>query len=184
MRYLLSSQHFILLFWDYHRSIIIARKSLGTTKFNTTWAQHPRKSQQSSLYKNELNGNLACNTVLKTFWSLTHWGRVRQTNHHWFRQWIVAWSSSSHFLNQCWNIVNWALKNKLYWNLNRISHIFINEYAFENVVWKMAAILFRPECVKTKKRVLPIHIKVWGIILTLPYVRTLAQDAGISERDN
>ena len=31
---------------------------------------------------------------------------------------------------------------------NRNSHIFIQENAFENVVWKMAAIFSRPQCVK------------------------------------
>ena len=60
------------------------------------------------------------------------------TNHHWFRQWLVTWPAPSHYLNQCWNIVNWTLKNKPQWNLNGNSYIFI-----ENVVWKMAAILFR-----------------------------------------
>ena len=52
----------------------------------------------------------------------------------------------SHYLNQCWNIVNWTLGNKLQWNLNRNLNIFIEENAFENV-WKMAAILSRPQCV-------------------------------------
>ena len=32
--------------------------------------------------------------------------------------------------------------------LKRNSYIFIQENAFENVVWKMAAILSRPQCVK------------------------------------
>ena len=34
------------------------------------------------------------------------------------------------------------------WNTNRISNIFIQENAFQNIVWKMAVILFRPQCVK------------------------------------
>ena len=38
--------------------------------------------------------------------------------------------------------------NKLQWNFNRMSFIFIQENAYENVVWKMAAILSRPQCVK------------------------------------
>ena len=37
--------------------------------------------------------------------------------------------------------------NKRQWNLNRNLKIFIQENAFENVVWKMAAILSRPQCV-------------------------------------
>ena len=85
---------------------------------------------------------------------LTHWGQVmhicigKLTNHHWFRKWLVAWSVPSHYQNQCWNIDNWNLRNKLQWNLKWNSYIFIQENAFENVVWKMAAILSRPQCVK------------------------------------
>ena len=54
----------------------------------------------------------------------------------------------SHYLNQCWNIVNWTHRNKLQWNLNRNIYFFIQENAFENVVWKMEAILSPPQCVK------------------------------------
>ena len=50
-------------------------------------------------------------------------------------------------LKQCWNIVNWTPGNRIQWNLNRNSYIFIQENALENVVWKMAAILSRPQCV-------------------------------------
>ena len=46
------------------------------------------------------------------------------------------------------NITNWTPGSKLQWNLNRNSYIFIQESAFENVVWKMAAMLSRPQCVK------------------------------------
>ena len=55
----------------------------------------------------------------------------------------------SHYLNQCWNIVNRTLRNKLQWNRKRNSYTFIQENAFEDVVWKMAAILPRPQCVKS-----------------------------------
>ena len=44
-------------------------------------------------------------------------------------------------------IVNWTLRNKLLWNLNRYSNIFIQENAFESVVCETAAILSRPQCV-------------------------------------
>ena len=71
------------------------------------------------------------------------------TNHHWFRWWLVAWTAPSHYLNQYWNIVNWTLRNKLQWNFNRDSHIFIQENALVNV-GKMVAILSLPQCVKTQ----------------------------------
>ena len=62
---------------------------------------------------------------------------------------VQIMSVPSHYLNKCWNIVNSTLRNKLQWNINRNWCIFIQENAFENVVWKMAAILSQPQCVKT-----------------------------------
>ena len=59
-----------------------------------------------------------------------------------------GWLAPSHFLSQCWNVVNWTLRNKLQWNFNQNSCIFIKENAFHNVVCKIAPILFRPQCVK------------------------------------
>ena len=59
----------------------------------------------------------------------------------------MACQRQNHYLNQWWNIVNWALRNKLQWNLNRNSYIFIQENAFENVSSKMVAILSWPQCV-------------------------------------
>ena len=38
--------------------------------------------------------------------------------------------------------------NKIQWNLNQNILLFFYENALENVVWKMAAILSRPQCVK------------------------------------
>ena len=35
----------------------------------------------------------------------------------------------SHNLNQCWVIVNWALRNKLQWNFNLNTKLFIHENA-------------------------------------------------------
>ena len=46
-------------------------------------------------------------------------------------------------LNQCWNIVNSNIVNKLQSNLKRNSYIFIQENTFEYVL-----ILSRPQCVK------------------------------------
>ena len=59
--------------------------------------------------------------------------------------------SSYHYMNQCLNIVNLTFRDKIQWKLNRNSHIFIQENAFENVVWKLAPILSRPQCIKCEK---------------------------------
>ena len=85
---------------------------------------------------------------------LTHWGRV---THICVSNLTIivsdkrlsAWSAPSHYLNQCWNIVNWTLRNKLQWNFNWNSNIFIQENALENVVCEMASILSRPQCVNS-----------------------------------
>ena len=69
-------------------------------------------------------------------------------HHHWFRWWLVTWSAPSHYLNQCWNIVNWSITNKLQWNFNCKYYIFIQENAFKNVGCEMSAILSQPQCVK------------------------------------
>ena len=44
--------------------------------------------------------------------------------------------------------MNWSLRNKLQWNFNRNSNIFIKKNVFESVVCEMASILSRPQCVK------------------------------------
>ena len=53
----------------------------------------------------------------------------------------------SHYLNQCWYIFNWTPRNKLQWDFNRNSYIFIQENPFENVVSKMAAICLVPNVI-------------------------------------
>ena len=53
----------------------------------------------------------------------------------------VVWTAPSRYMNQCWNIINWAYGNKFQWNLNQ------HENAIENFVWKMAAILSQLQCV-------------------------------------
>ena len=45
----------------------------------------------------------------------------------------------SHNLNQCWLIVNWKLGNKIQWNFNQNSNIFIQENAFEYAISKKEA---------------------------------------------
>ena len=42
-----------------------------------------------------------------------------------------------HYLNQCWNIVNWTLGNILQWNFIWNSSNFIEKKKFENVVCEM-----------------------------------------------
>ena len=55
-------------------------------------------------------------------------------------------SAPSYFLNQCWNIVNWNLRIQQQCYLKQNAYIFIQENAFQNVIWEMVAILSRPQC--------------------------------------
>ena len=68
---------------------------------------------------------------------------VNELGHHWSRLWLVACSAPTYYLNQCWLIVNYLLRNKLQWNSNQHTKRFINENAFKSVVCDMAVILSR-----------------------------------------
>ena len=57
-----------------------------------------------------------------------------------FRWWLVAYSAPGHYLNQCWVIINWTLRNKLQWNFDQNAKVFIYENASKNIVCEMAAI--------------------------------------------
>ena len=88
---------------------------------------------------------------------------VSELVQHWYRWWLVAYSASSYYLNQSWVIVNWTLRNKLQWKFNQNTNIFIQENAYDNIyiVWKMAATLSRPQCVKTSGGYIWLVIKVF-----------------------
>ena len=64
------------------------------------------------------------------------------------------------------NIDNCTPENKFQWNLNQNSYIFIQENAFENVVWKMAAILSRPQSVNRSLCAGCIRVLVLCITMT------------------
>ena len=81
--------------------------------------------------------------------SLTYRGRethicVSKLGHHWFRYALVTSSAPSHYMNQCWNIVNCTLGNIFQWHLNQNTTIFVTENAFENIVRKMSTIFLVP----------------------------------------
>ena len=56
------------------------------------------------------------------------------TYHYWFRWWLVAWSAPSHYLNQCWNTVNWTLGT----NFSEIL-IEIHTFSFKKINFKMSS---------------------------------------------
>ena len=56
---------------------------------------------------------------------------------------LSPFSAASHYQNQCRVVVNWTLRNKLQWNFNQSTKLFIDENASEKIVYRMAPILSR-----------------------------------------
>ena len=51
---------------------------------------------------------------------------------HWFRKWLVTYSTPSHYLNHCIDVINWTLGNKLQWKSNQNKKYFHSE----KCIWK------------------------------------------------
>ena len=66
---------------------------------------------------------------------------VHELGRHWFRQWLVAYSAPSHYLNQCRVIANWISRNKLQWNF-----IEIHNFSFPKMHLKIPSAEWRPFC--------------------------------------
>ena len=92
--------------------------------------------------------------ILQIPWQhLTHWGWVTlicisKLTIIGSDNGFIAWRAPSHYMNQCWNIVNWTIRNKFQWNFNQYYNLFIQENACESVCCEMVAILSQPQCVK------------------------------------
>ena len=88
---------------------------------------------------------------------------INKLNHHWFRWWLGAEQAPSHYLNQCWLIVNWPLRNTFQSNINQNKAIqnitsLIQEKEFEKVLCKMMTIWSWRQRVKTPWRsLMPAH---------------------------
>ena len=123
----------------------LSGESIPSSRYSAIAADASFSKFVWSSFRSILQRNVSC--------LLTHWGRVTHicvgnlTIIGSDNGLIVAWTAPSHYLNQCWNIVNWTLRNKLQWNFNRNSNIFIQQNALQNGVCEMASILSRPQCV-------------------------------------
>ena len=59
-----------------------------------------------------------------------------ELRHHWCKERLVACLTPSHYLNHCRFIVTWTLRNKLHWNFNQNSTIFLKENDLNNdIIW-------------------------------------------------
>ena len=75
----------------------------------------------------------------------------------------------------------WTNLNKLRWNLNCNAYIFIQENAFENVVWKMAAILSLPSSVNADHCHLTVSWQYSGWRVETGLTANLVQQLGIAK---
>ena len=103
------------------------------------YCQFDHWEQTSNKFKHRLQNF----SHFKASLCVNHWGRVThicvsKIGHYWFRQSLVTCSVPRHYQNQWWIIINWTLRNKLHWNFTQNCNIFIQENAFENIVWKMS----------------------------------------------
>ena len=58
---------------------------------------------------------------LKHNWCLTHSGQlmyicISNIGYHWFRYWLASCWTPTHYLNQCWHVVNSLSPGKFEWN--------------------------------------------------------------------
>ena len=81
---------------------------------------------------------------------LTHWGRASVIKPSLVQITACCMTGAKPLSEPVLGYSDWTLRNKLQWNFNRNSNIFIQEHTFENVVCEMACILSRPQCVKGK----------------------------------
>ena len=81
---------------------------------------------QTSVDISSIYGEIPLNSWRQSGAYMRQW-----TNHHGFRKWLGAIQAPSHYLNQCWNIADSNFRNKLQWNHQRHSYIFIQDNAFE-----------------------------------------------------
>ena len=73
---------------------------------------------------------------------------------------LATWPAPSHYLNKCWHIVNWTLRNKLQWNF-----IEILRFSFKKMHLKVSSAKWRPFCLSLNVSSHPVTIyimEIWG----------------------
>ena len=103
--------------------------------------------KKSSLYWTRPQVSIGSFRALRRKLTLLLWDKAVNlfpASQHWIRKWLVACSAPNHYLNQCWVFVSCTLRNKLQWNFNQNTKPLNDEYASQNIVCEMAAILSSP----------------------------------------
>ena len=77
------------------------------------------KKKSEHLSTNTTALSVAAFLEIRFGWRRVTYICVCNLSHHWFTQWLVACAASSHYLKQCWTIVNWTMGNKFQWHFNQ-----------------------------------------------------------------
>ena len=81
-------------------------------------------------------------------------------HYYWLSIWLAAYKVPSHYLNQCWLIVKWMLRNFI------VILIKLVDFHLRNCIWErcshMVTILFRPECVNCSQQVTYAAVREGG----------------------
>ena len=142
----------VKLVWNWSNTMNILALCLLMAWCFSTWAStdglvlwHQGNSWHSAEYYAPMNFQLFRGYFIEAKW------RIYIYMYHLTRPSLVqimAWHlAPSHYLNQCWNIVNWNLRNRPQWNINRISYIFIQENLNAFQAGKLNFFGTRPNCV-------------------------------------
>ena len=114
------------------------------------------------VYKSHLGLAFLCLVAILGW--LTNWGRVTYACVS--KLAIIGsdyWSAPSNYLNQCWNIVNWTLRNKLKWNFSQNSYL-------ENPS-KISSTKWRPFCPGgDDSNLLVLGLECSGISKSMPWL--------------
>ena len=87
----------------------------------------------------------------------------------WFRCWLVACSEPGHCLNLCWLTVKWTLINRLRWNPNQSTKLFIVQMHLE-----VSSAGWRPSCIGRDWLRGSYVLHWWGGVVGSPLVVVVA----------
>ena len=88
-----------------------------------------------------INVDLVAFAIVKLSPSVVPHVCIGELSLHWFLEWLVACSASSHYMNQWWLFVNWTIKNTLQWNSNQNT-----KFSFRKMHLKMLSAKLWPLC--------------------------------------
>ena len=115
-----------------HKFFLIVKMHTYTWTFSILSLSHGIWYRNIYIYIYIYMAGGPCNSEDIKWWGLTQWDRVTHIcvgNLTIIGSDNITWIQN--YLNQSWNIVNWTLRNKLLWKLNRNANIFSEENAFE-----------------------------------------------------